>query len=164
MAKGGRGGAGRGTKPGRGNKSWKSANTAGVPKSSGESGACKDLEDKMFILSVSNKAKDGDVFRKTLDAIITYVSSQFGENVAKELHNRFKTTILLPIIDPSIKVKWRAKVAVHLKIVQDKVTSYTSLVTAIETAILAAPNDLSLAEKLIDVTEKKSKAEQELLE
>ncbi len=54
--------------------------------------------------------------------------------------------------------------AVHLKIVQDNVTSYINLVTAIETAILAAPNDMSLAEKLIDVTEKKSKAEQELLE
>ena len=36
--------------------------------------------------------------------------------------------------------------------------------TTIETAILAAPNDVHLAEKLIDVTEKKSKAEQELLE
>ena len=54
--------------------------------------------------------------------------------------------------------------AVHLKIVQDKVTSYTNLVTSIETAILAAPNDMSLAEKLIDVTEKKSMAEQELLD
>jgi hypothetical protein len=31
----------------------------------------QNLEDKMFILSVSNKAKDGDVFRKTLDVIIT---------------------------------------------------------------------------------------------
>ena len=29
---------------------------------------------------------------------------------------------------------------------------------------MAAPNDVNLAEKLIDVTEKKSKAEQELLE
>ena len=74
----------------------------------------------MFILSVSNKAKAGDVFWKTLDAIITYVGSQFGENVAKELQNCFKTTIPLPVIDPSIEVKWRAKVAVHLKIVQDK--------------------------------------------
>ena len=54
--------------------------------------------------------------------------------------------------------------AVHLKIVQDKVTSYTKLVTAIKTAILAAPSDMSLEEKLIDVTENKSKAEQELLE
>ena len=53
--------------------------------------------------------------------------------MAKELQNRFKTTIPLPVIDPSIEVKWRAKVAVHLKIAQDKVTSYTNLVTAIET-------------------------------
>ena len=58
MAKDGRGGAGRGMKPGRGNKSRKSADTAGVPKRSGESGTCKELEDQMFILSVSNKAKD----------------------------------------------------------------------------------------------------------
>ena len=64
MVKGGRGGAGRSTKPGRGNKSRKSGDTTGVPKCSGELGACKDLEDKMFILSVSNKAKDGDIFWK----------------------------------------------------------------------------------------------------
>ena len=90
----------------------------------------------MFILGVSNKAKDSNVFWTLLDAIITYVSSQFGENVAKELQNFFKTTIPLPVINPSIEAKWRAKVAVHLNTVQDKVTSYTNLVTAIKTAIL----------------------------
>ncbi len=76
MVKGGagRGGAGRGTKPGRGHgKARKSADTAGVPKRSGELGACKDMEDKMFVLSVNNKAKDGNVFCKTLEAIVTYV-------------------------------------------------------------------------------------------
>ena len=36
--------------------------------------------------------------------------------------------------------------------------------TTIEAALVATPNDLNLAKKLIDVTEKKSKAEQELLE
>ena len=47
MVKGGRGGAGCGTKPGRGsNKSRKSADTTGVPKHSGELGACKDLDKK----------------------------------------------------------------------------------------------------------------------
>ena len=163
MAKGGRGGAGRGTKPGRGNKSRKSVD-AGVPKRSGELGACKDLEDKMFILSVSNKAKDGDVFRKTLEAVITYVGSHYGEHVAKELQNRFKTTLPLPVINASIEVKWRAKVAVHNRIVQDKVTSLTLLVTTIEAAIAVTPGDMILAEKLIDITEKKSKADQELLE
>ena len=163
MAKGGRGGAGRGTKPGRGNQSRKS-DTTGVPKRSGELGACKDLEDKMFILSVSNKAKDGDDFQRTLEAVVTYVGSHFGENVAKELQNRTRTTLPLPVINSSIEVKWRAKQAVHQAIVQSKVTSYTNLVTTIETALRATPNDVNLAEKLIDVTEKKSKAEQELLE
>jgi len=90
MVKGGagRGGAGRGTKPGRGSnsKARKSAD-AGVPKRMGELGACKDMEDKMFVLSVNNKAKDGDVFCKTLEAIVTHVGSHFGENVAKELQN-----------------------------------------------------------------------------
>ena len=70
MVKGGRGGAGSSTKPGRGNKSQKSTDNAGVPKRSGELGACKDLEEKMFILSVSNKAKDRDVFWKTLEAVV----------------------------------------------------------------------------------------------
>ena len=88
MTEGGQGGPYRGTKPGRGNKSRKSGDTTGVPKRSGELGAFKDLEDKMFILSVSNKVKDGNVFRKTLEAVVTYVGSHFGENVAKELQNR----------------------------------------------------------------------------
>ena len=47
----------------------------------------QNLEEKMFILSFSNKAKDGDVFRKTLEAVVTYNGSHFGENVAKELQN-----------------------------------------------------------------------------
>jgi hypothetical protein len=118
----------------------------------------------MFILSVGNKAKDGDVFRKTMEAVVTYVGSHFGENAAKELQNRTKTTIPPPVLNPSIEAKWRAKQAVHQAIVQAKVISYTNLVTTIKNAILAAPNDVNLAEKLIDVTEKKSKAEQELLE
>ena len=122
MAKGGRGGAGRSTKPGRGDQSRKS-NATGVPKRLGELGACKDLENKMFILSVSQKAKDGDVFRKTLEAVVTFVGSHFGENVAKELQNHTRTTIPLPVIDSSIKVKWRAKVAVYQSIVQSKITT-----------------------------------------
>ena len=54
--------------------------------------------------------------------------------------------------------------AVHKAIVQAKVTKYTDLVITIKNAVSASPNDVNLAEKLIDVTEKKSKAEQELLE
>ena len=42
--------------------------------------------------------------------------------------------------------------------------SYTKLSTTIETAVKESPGDLNLAEKQIKVTEKKSKAEQELLE
>ena len=96
MAKGGRGGAGRGTKPGRGgNKSRKSADNTGVPKRSGELGACKDLEDKMFILSVSQKSKDGDVFCKTLEAVVTYIGSHFWRkcsNGATKSHKDYVTT------------------------------------------------------------------------
>ena len=84
--------------------------------------------------------------------------------MAKELQNCTKTTIPLPVINPSIKAKWRAKQAVHQAIVQSKVTSYTSLVTTIESALVATPNDVNPTEKLIDVTEKKRKAEEELLE
>jgi hypothetical protein len=165
MVKAGRGGAGCGTKSWRGgNKSRKSADTTGVPTHLGELGACKYLEEKMFILSIRNKAKDGDVFWKTLEAVVTYVGSHFGENVAKELQNCQKTILPPPVFDPSIKAKWRAKQAVHKAIVQAKVTSYTNLVTTIETALVSTPNDMNLAEKLIDVMEKKSKAEQELME
>jgi hypothetical protein len=167
MVKGGtgRGGAGRGTKPGRGHsKARKFADTAGVPKRSGELGACKDMEEKMFVLSVNNKAKDGDIFRKTLEAIVTYVGSHFGENVAKELQTRQRTVLPPPVLNPTIKAKWRAKLAVHQAIVTAKVDSYAKLLTTIETAVTANPGDLNLAEKQIEVTEKKSKAEQELLE
>jgi hypothetical protein len=108
MVKGGagRGGAGRGTKPGRGHsKARKSADTAGVPKHSGKLGACKDMEDKMFVLSVNNKAKDSNVFCKTLEAIVTYVGSHFGENVAKELQSRHRAVLPPTVLDPVIKAK-----------------------------------------------------------
>ena len=130
MVKGGtgRGGAERGTKPGRGHsKARKSADTEGVPKRSGELGACKDMEEKMFVLSVNNKAKDGNVFCKTLEAIVTYAGRHFGENVAKELQTCQKTILPPPVLNPSIETKWRAKLAVHQAIVQAKVDSYTKL-------------------------------------
>ena len=57
-----------------------------------------------------------------------------------------------------------AKVAAHQAIVQAKVDSYAKLLTNIENAGKASPGDLNLAEKQIKVTEKNSKAEQELLE
>ncbi len=167
MVKGGegRGGAGRSTKPGRGHgKARKFVDTAGVPKRLGKLGACKDMENKMFVLSVNNKAKDGDVFCKTLEAIVTYVGSHFGENVAKELQTRQRTVLQPLILDPSIKTKWMAKVTAHQAIVQAKVDSYAKLLTNIENAAKANPGDLNLAEKQIEVTEKKSKAEGELLE
>jgi hypothetical protein len=130
----------------------------------GELGACKDLEKKMCILSFSNKSKGGNVFWKTLEAVVTYVGSHFGENVSKELQNHQKTILPPPVLDPTIEAKCRAKLAVHQAIVQAKVTSYTNLVITINNAVAASPNDVNLAEKLIDVTEKKSKAEQEFLE
>ena len=99
-----------------------------------------------------------------MEAVVTYVGSHFGENVAKELQNCQKTILPPPVLDPSIEAKWRAKSAVHQALVQGKVTSYTNLVITIENAIAASPNFVNLSEKLIDVTEKKSKAEQELLE
>ena len=57
-----------------------------------------------------------------------------------------------------------AKVSAHQVIVQAKVDSYTKLLATVDTAVLTNPSDLNLAEKQIEVTEKKSKAEQELLE
>ncbi len=99
-----------------------------------------------------------------MEAVFTYVCSHFGENVAKELQNCQKTILPPPVLDPSIEAKWRAKLAVHQAIVQSKVTSYTNLVITIKNSIAASPNDVNLAENIIDVTEKKSKAEQELLE
>ena len=101
---------------------------------------------------------------KTLEAVVTYVGSHFGENVVKELQNCKKTIPPPPVLDPSNEAKWRAKLSVHQTIVQAKVTRYTNLVITIKNAVAASPNDMNLAEKLIDVTDKKSKAEQELLE
>ena len=58
----GRGFAGRGTKPStRGGKPKKTQDASGIPKRTGELGACKELEGHIFILSVGSKAKDGDI-------------------------------------------------------------------------------------------------------
>ncbi len=67
-----------------------------------------------------------------MEAIVTYVGSHFGENVAKELQNRQKTTLPPPVLDPSIEAKWRAKLAVHQAIVQEKVTSCYTIKNAVE--------------------------------
>ena len=84
--------------------------------------------------------------------------------MAKELQTCQKTVLPHPVINPSIKTKWKEKLAVHQAIVQAKVDSYTKLLTTIDTAVTANRSDMNLAEKQIEVTEKKSKGEQELLE
>ena len=118
----------------------------------------------MVVLSVNNKAKDGNVFWKTLEAIVTYVGRHFGENMSKELQTCQKTILPPPVLDSSIETKWRTKLAVHRAIVQAKVDSYGKLLITIENAVTANPGDMDLTEKLIEVAEKKSKADQELLE
>ncbi len=84
--------------------------------------------------------------------------------MTKELQTFQRTVLQPPILDPSIETKWMAKVAAHQAIVQEKVDSYAKLLTNIEHAVTASPGDLNLVKKQIEVTENKSKAEQELLE
>jgi len=77
-----RGGAGRGgTKPGRGHGRGgrKSQDATGLPKRSGEVGACKELGNNVYTLSANNKAKDGDQLRKTKDAMALYVGRVYGD-------------------------------------------------------------------------------------
>ena len=58
----GRSGGGRGANPGRGRGRGgkRTQDATGLPKRSGEVGACIELGSNVYTLSANNKAKDGD--------------------------------------------------------------------------------------------------------
>ena len=80
-----RSGRGRGANPGRGyGRQAKSRDATGLPKRTGEVGACAELGNNMFTLGKDSKAKDADQFRKTSEAMALYIGTKYGEESARE--------------------------------------------------------------------------------
>ena len=89
MAKGGRGGAGRGDGAGaRGNRgARKPRDSADPTRRATEMGACVELGKNIFTISSGNKARDGDTLRTTKEAMILYIGTHYGEDTSKEFYS-----------------------------------------------------------------------------
>jgi len=161
-----RGGGGRSTKPGRGHGRGgkRSQDATGLPRRTGEVGACAELGSNVFTLSANNKAKDGDQLRKTKDAMALYIGRIYGEECGKEFELGKLNIRPLPTMNASITARHAAKVAANTIRITAKVASLTTMRTAIAAAIVADPTQFDLVEKSIEVEDKLEKSRQELLD
>jgi len=160
---GGRGGRSRG--PGRGGgKGRRSPDVTGLPRRSGEVGACAELTNNVFTLTANNKAKDGDQLRKTKDAMSLYIGRIYGEECGKEFELGQLNVRPLPIVNDSVKLRHAAKIAANTTRLQSKIASLTNMQTAIGVALAADPTQFDLVDKSIDTEDKLEKARQELLD
>jgi hypothetical protein len=52
--------------------------SATVPRKASEVGACKDLEGHIFTIGSGNKVKDGDMLRRLMEKMATYIGTKYG--------------------------------------------------------------------------------------
>ena len=164
---GGRGGRGRGPgrRPGRSDgRGRRPQEATGLPRRSGEVGACAELTNNVFTLTANNKAKDGDQLRKTKDAMSLYIGRIYGEECGKEFELGKLYVRPLPIVDASVKLRHTAKIAANTTRLQAKMSSLTTMQTAIGNALAADPTRFDLVDRNIDTDDKLEKARQELLD
>ena len=69
---------------GRGKGGRKPKDLVVLTQRAGKVGACAALGNHIFTISSGNKAQDFDTLGTTKDAIITYISTQYGEDTSKE--------------------------------------------------------------------------------
>jgi len=85
---GGRNPGGRGRSGGRGPGRTSSTTTKPTQK-----GLCADLEINVFDIGQRTSA---DLLRTTLEKVIQYVGTKYGEDIADELENRLQATASTP--------------------------------------------------------------------
>ena len=164
MAKGGRGGAGRGDGAGaRGNRgARKPRDTTDLTRRVGETGACVELGKNIFTISSGNKARDGDTLRTTKEAMILYIGTHYGEDISKEFGTGVMTVVTIPPLDPAIATRQAQRVQAHRIRLNRKTANLEDQQVAILAAIVADPTDRAVLREKMEVEDAISKAEFEL--
>ena len=160
----GRSGGGRGARPGRGHVRGgkRTQDATGLPKRSGEVGACIELGSNVYTLSANNKAKDGDQLRKTKEAMGLHIGRTYGEECGKEFELGKLNVRVVPTVSADITARHTAKIASNTIRINAKIGSLTTMQTAINAAIAANPTAFDLVDKQIAVNDKLEKAAEEL--
>ena len=166
MAKGGRGGAGRGDGAGaRGNRGARKPRDATDPtRRATDTGACVELGKNIFTISSGNKARDGDTLRTTKEAMILYIGTHYGEDISKEFGTGVMTVLTIPPLDPAIATRQAQRVQAHETRLKHKIANLEDQQAAILAAIAADPTDRTVLREKMEVEDAISKAEFELTE
>lgn len=98
---------GRGRSTGRGGARASSTTTTTTVKST-QKGLCAELEGNVFDIGQRTSA---DLLRTTLEKLIQYVGTKYGEDIAGELENRQVATTAPPQHTAEVLRKHAAKVA-----------------------------------------------------
>ena len=167
MGKGaGRSGKGRGDgSAGRGRSTRSRSKDSPTPsKRTGEVGACAALGNHIFTISSGNKARDGDTLRTTKEAMVTYIGTNFGEEISKEFQTGVLTVLAIPPQDPAIALRHATRVAAHQARLNAKIINLTIQQAAIDSAITADPTDRTALKEKVEVEDALSKANFDLTE
>ncbi len=87
---------------GRGKGGRKPKDLAVPTRCAGKVGACAALGSHIFTISSGNKARDGNTLRTTKEAMITYIGTNYGEDMSKEFATGVLTVLTIPPQDPAI--------------------------------------------------------------
>jgi hypothetical protein len=63
-----------------------------VPCKAAEVGACKDLEGHIFTIGSGNKGKDGDMLRTSMEKMVTYIGTKYGNEAAQEWTSNIRSS------------------------------------------------------------------------
>ena len=113
MAKGGRGGAGRGngTSVGTGQGARKPRDSTVPQRRATEMGACVELGNNIF--SISLQAQEGDMLCTTKEAIILYIGTHYSEDTSKEFGTGVQSKLSIPPQDAAISTRHAHRVKAH---------------------------------------------------
>jgi len=94
-----------------------------VPRKASEVGACKDLEGHIFTISSGNKGKDGDMLRTSVEKMVTYIGTKFGDDAAQEWTSVVHTVLPDPTYLPFILARYAERVKATMDRLDLKLTS-----------------------------------------
>ncbi len=121
-----------------------------VPRKASEVGACKDLEGHIFTIGSGNKG-NGDMLRTSMEKMVTYIGTKYGDEAAQEWTSRKKITLSEPAYSQVKRDRHAARVKATREQIELRLKSLRAEKTAIEVEIIETPSNRGLLKELQEV-------------
>jgi hypothetical protein len=125
-----------------------------LPCKSGEVGACKNLEQNVFIIGSGNKEKDGDLLRTSKEKLALYIGTNYGDDACQEWQSEKQLVLQEPTYPDSVLTRHAVQEKAVIKRVTKMVNSLEKQLAVIEAKLLLTPKDLNLMKSQMEVKNK----------